>query len=152
LDPRRFLSPCRKTYSRIGDTAGSLPLRKGDRRPGCLLLRRRTNRLWLLVDLRAGLDEFKSSRTGPGSSWWASLPSCASTAAAPCSPIAAHSSEDPPFLSTIPDAICLLDYDVDQPSLERTIRVLKMRGSAHSAEKRRLIIEQGGLRLERVSD
>lgn len=30
-------------------------------------------------------------------------------------------------------AICLLDYDVDQPRLDRTIRVLKMRGSAHSA-------------------
>src|SRR5215813_256648 len=30
-------------------------------------------------------------------------------------------------------------------------RVLKMRGSTHSPEKRRLIIEQGGLRVEKVS-
>ena len=58
---------------------------------------------------------------------------------------------DAPFLSTIPDAICSLDYDVDKPQLDRTIRVLKMRGSAHSTEKRRLIIEQGGLRVERVA-
>ena len=57
---------------------------------------------------------------------------------------------DAPFLSTIPDAICLLDYDTRAPSLERTIRVLKMRGSAHSTERRRLIIEQGGLRVERI--
>jgi hypothetical protein len=40
---------------------------------------------------------------------------------------------DPPFLSTTPH------------------RHLKMRDSAHSTEKRRLIIEQGGLRVERVA-
>ena len=57
---------------------------------------------------------------------------------------------DAPFLSTIPDAICLLDYDARQTQLERSIRVLKMRGSAHSSERRRLFIEQGGLRVERI--
>jgi len=58
---------------------------------------------------------------------------------------------DAPFLSTIPDSICVLDYDIDKPQLDRTIRVLKMRGSAHAPEKRRLIIEQGGLRVEKVA-
>ncbi len=58
---------------------------------------------------------------------------------------------DAPFLSTIPDAICLLDYDVSKDHLERTLRVLKMRGSAHSSERRRLSIEQGGLRIERIT-
>ena len=57
---------------------------------------------------------------------------------------------DAPFLSTIPDAILLVDYDQSKPRLERSIRVLKMRGSPHVTEKRRLIIEQGGLRIDGV--
>lgn len=55
---------------------------------------------------------------------------------------------DAPFLSTIPDSICLLDYDVSKERLERYIRVLKMRGSPHISDLRRLHIGQGGLRVE----
>ena len=55
---------------------------------------------------------------------------------------------DTPFLSTIPDAICLLDYRSSAPDLERSIQVLKMRGSAHVTEKRKLRIHQGGLQVE----
>ena len=58
---------------------------------------------------------------------------------------------DAPFLSTIPDAICLLDYSYGAPDLERTIQVLKMRGSPHVTAKRRLFIEQGGLRVEKIT-
>jgi circadian clock protein KaiC len=61
-------------------------------------------------------------------------------------------STDAPFLSTIPDAICQLDYDETKPTLDRSIRVIKMRGSKHSTERRRLIIEQGGLKIEPVTD
>lgn len=57
---------------------------------------------------------------------------------------------DAPFLSTIPDAICLLDYSRGGRDLDRTIQVLKMRGSAHVTERRRLVIEHGGLRVEHL--
>ena len=53
-----------------------------------------------------------------------------------------------PYLSTIPDAILLLDYDIDSPAMNRTLRVLKMRGSAHVTEKRRLHIGPGGLTVD----
>lgn len=58
---------------------------------------------------------------------------------------------DAPFLSTIPDAICLLDYSRGGRDLDRTIQVLKMRGSPHVTEQRKLIIGQGGLRVERLN-
>ena len=58
-----------------------------------------------------------------------------------------YAADDAPFLSTIPDAICLLDYSYGEDDLERTIQVLKMRGSAHITSKRRLFIEPGGLRV-----
>lgn len=58
--------------------------------------------------------------------------------------------QDPPFLSTVADAILMLDYTADAPQLERTMRVLKMRGSAHATDQRRLVIGGGGLRVERV--
>ena len=48
------------------------------------------------------------------------------------------------------DAICLLDYDRSGRDLERTIQVLKMRGSPHVTEKRELHLEQGGLRIEHL--
>lgn len=57
-----------------------------------------------------------------------------------------------PYLSTIPDAILLMDYSYEGRSLERSIRVLKMRGSSHVTERRRLLIESGGLRVEPVTD
>jgi circadian clock protein KaiC len=53
-----------------------------------------------------------------------------------------------PYLSTIADAILVLDYSADEYELKRTLRVLKMRGSAHVTHPYRLSIEQGGLRVE----
>jgi circadian clock protein KaiC len=53
-----------------------------------------------------------------------------------------------PFLSTIADTILALDYSVHGYELERTLRVLKMRGSAHDTHAYRLSIEQGGLKVE----
>lgn len=60
----------------------------------------------------------------------------------------AEATHDPPFLSTIADAIVVLDYTTNQDDLERTIRVLKMRGSSHDTHKRRLAIGAGGLSVE----
>jgi len=57
---------------------------------------------------------------------------------------------DAPFLSTIPDAILLLDYDSSAKDLARTIQVLKMRGSPHVTERRRVHIVQGGLDISPV--
>lgn len=53
-----------------------------------------------------------------------------------------------PYLSTIADAILVLDYSAEEYELRRTLRVLKMRGSAHVTHPYRLSIEQGGLRVE----
>ena len=53
-----------------------------------------------------------------------------------------------PYLSTIADAILALDYKVDAEDLQRSLRVLKMRGSAHVTKPYHLAIEQGGLRVE----
>ncbi len=60
----------------------------------------------------------------------------------------AEAAHDQPFLSTIADAILVLDYTADQPELQRTIRVLKMRGSRHDMHQRRLVIDVGGLGVE----
>ena len=64
--------------------------------------------------------------------------------------VAAHSeaSQAAPYLSTIADSIVTLDYDADAQDLRRTMRVLKMRGSKHDTEQRRLTIEPGGIRVE----
>ena len=53
-----------------------------------------------------------------------------------------------PFLSTVADAILCLDYTTKGYDLHRTLRVLKMRGSAHETFPYRLSIGAGGLRLE----
>lgn len=53
-----------------------------------------------------------------------------------------------PYLSTIPDAILLMDYTFSGRDLERSMRVLKMRGSPHATERRRIVIEPGGIRAE----
>ena len=53
-----------------------------------------------------------------------------------------------PYLSTIADAILILDYSVDKYDLSRTMRVLKMRGSSHVTHPYRLQIGQGGLQVE----
>jgi len=54
-----------------------------------------------------------------------------------------------PYLSTIADAILSLDYSPDAYELNRTMRVVKMRGSAHETHPYRLEIGSGGLRVER---
>ena len=53
-----------------------------------------------------------------------------------------------PYLSTIADAILALDYKVEAEDLQRSLRVLKMRGSAHVTKPYHLAIEEGGLRVE----
>jgi circadian clock protein KaiC len=53
-----------------------------------------------------------------------------------------------PYLSTIADAILALDYQVDAEDLQRSLRVLKLRGSSHVTKPYHLAIEQGGLRVE----
>lgn len=50
-----------------------------------------------------------------------------------------------PFLSTIPDTIVLLDYELEHDALVRSVRILKMRGSEHSTGRRQLRMGQGGL-------
>jgi circadian clock protein KaiC len=52
---------------------------------------------------------------------------------------------DQPFLSTIADAILVLDYTSTEDDLTRSIRVLKMRGSGHDTRRRSLAITAGGL-------
>jgi circadian clock protein KaiC len=61
---------------------------------------------------------------------------------------AAHSA---PYLSTIADAILNLDYSLDSYDLDRTMRLIKMRGSHHKTHPYRLEIEPGGLRVNKLS-
>ncbi len=56
-----------------------------------------------------------------------------------------------PYLSTIADAIITLDYSPAAFELNRTMRVVKMRGSAHETHPYRLGIGPGGLNVERWS-
>jgi circadian clock protein KaiC len=53
-----------------------------------------------------------------------------------------------PYLSTIADGILTLDYTTEGYELNRTLRVLKMRGSSHDTFPHRLWIGQGGLKVE----
>jgi len=53
-----------------------------------------------------------------------------------------------PYLSTLADTILILDYSIEKYDLSRTMRVLKMRGSAHVTHPYRLAIGQGGLQVE----
>lgn len=57
-----------------------------------------------------------------------------------------------PYLSTIPDVILQLDRRRVGTSLERTIAVVKMRGSAHETEERRFTIVPGGLDISPDQD
>ncbi len=59
----------------------------------------------------------------------------------------AGGASDQQFLSTVADAILTLDYTSDQPELQRSIRVSKMRGSAHDTRRRELWITAGGLQI-----
>ena len=56
-----------------------------------------------------------------------------------------------PYLSTIADAILTLDYTPSAYDMNRTMRVIKMRGSAHATHPYRLQIGAGGLHIERWS-
>jgi circadian clock protein KaiC len=56
-----------------------------------------------------------------------------------------------PYLSTIADAIITLDYTPAEYELNRTMRVVKMRGSAHETHPYQLTIGAGGPAVERWS-
>lgn len=58
-----------------------------------------------------------------------------------------ESSDAAPYLSTVCDAILMLDYAANQPDLARTMRVLKMRGSKHATEQRRVTIDANGMHV-----
>jgi len=57
---------------------------------------------------------------------------------------------DAPFLSTIADAILAMDYSPHGYELDRTMRVVKMRGSDHETHPYRLAIGAGGLTVTRL--
>lgn len=56
-----------------------------------------------------------------------------------------------PYLSTIADSILTLDYSLDSYELDRTMRLIKMRGSDHETHPYRLAIEPGGLAVSKLS-
>jgi circadian clock protein KaiC len=56
-----------------------------------------------------------------------------------------------PYLSTIADAILALDYSTTTFNLNREMRVIKTRGSAHEPHPYKLSIEPGGLVVTRMS-
>ena len=56
-----------------------------------------------------------------------------------------------PYLSTIADAILVMDYDVSGYELDRTMRVIKMRGSDHESHPYRLQILPGGLKVQKLT-
>ena len=56
-----------------------------------------------------------------------------------------------PYLSTIADAILAMDYDVSGYELDRTMRVIKMRGSDHEPHPYRLFIQPGGLKVQKLT-
>lgn len=121
----------------------------------------------LLVDLRAGLDEFKPSLIVLDSissiehstseagfrQFMVGLASLLrehgrSALLTQTTPLDRQSDLTAPYLSTICDAILLLEYSTKEVEMERSIRVLKMRGSGHAHEKRRVQIGPGGLKVE----
>lgn len=55
-----------------------------------------------------------------------------------------------PFLSTVADAILAMDYSPLGYELDRTMRVIKMRGSDHDTHPYRLLIAPGGLAVEKI--
>jgi circadian clock protein KaiC len=65
-------------------------------------------------------------------------------------PQAGFEQQDPPYLSTIPDAILVMGYSVKNHRLQRTLQVLKMRGSKHSTEQHALDIGPTGLSVDRL--
>jgi circadian clock protein KaiC len=65
--------------------------------------------------------------------------------------ISALAEHTAPYLSTIADAILTLDYSTAGYDLNRQLRVIKMRGSAHQQHPYRLTIEEGVLRVDRLT-
>ena len=59
--------------------------------------------------------------------------------------------ETAPYLSTIADAILTLHYTLDSYEMNRSMRLIKMRGSGHETVPYRLDIEAGGLRVTKMS-
>jgi circadian clock protein KaiC len=55
-----------------------------------------------------------------------------------------------PYLSTVADAILSMDYSPLGYELDRTMRVIKMRGSDHDTHPYRLTIAAGGLDVEKI--
>lgn len=64
--------------------------------------------------------------------------------------IAAHSEADlgAPYLSTVCDAILVMDYTANAHDLVRTMRVLKMRGSNHTTKQHKLTLGEEGILVE----
>src|SRR3954452_3879396 len=62
-----------------------------------------------------------------------------------------HDLHAAPYLSTIADAILTLDYSLDSYELDRTMRLIKMRGSQHETHPYRLSIEPGGLAVSKLT-
>lgn len=58
-----------------------------------------------------------------------------------------ESKQEPPYLSTVADAILMVDYTAEETDLRRTMRVLKMRGSAHDTRQHKIVLGDGGLRV-----
>ncbi len=56
-----------------------------------------------------------------------------------------------PYMSTVADAILAMDYSPVGFELDRTIRVIKMRGSDHDSHPYRLTIQAGGLQVEKLT-
>ena len=56
-----------------------------------------------------------------------------------------------PYLSTIADAILTLDYTLDSYEMNRTMRLIKMRGSGHETVPYHLAVEAGGLRVTKMT-
>jgi circadian clock protein KaiC len=56
-----------------------------------------------------------------------------------------------PYLSTIADAILVMDYDTEGYELDRTMRVIKMRGSDHEQHPYRLMIGPGGPKVQKLT-
>jgi len=56
-----------------------------------------------------------------------------------------------PYLSTVADAILSMDYSPIGYELDRTMRVIKMRGSDHDTHPYRLTIGGGGLEVAKIS-
>jgi circadian clock protein KaiC len=55
-----------------------------------------------------------------------------------------------PYMSTVADAILAMDYAVNGFELDRTMRVIKMRGSDHDTHPYRLKIAAGGLTVDKI--